>query len=80
MAAQESYRQENFAEAAEGFGKAVYYDATLADAWYYLGQAYRRNGDTENALAAYRKVVELFPDTSRARSAQEYISQLGTEN
>lgn len=79
-AAQESYRQENFAEAAEGFGKAVYYDATLADAWYYLGQAYRRNGDTENALAAYRKVVELFPDTSRARSAQEYISQLGTEN
>ncbi len=80
VAAQESYRQENFAEAAEGFGKAVYYDATLADAWYYLGQAYRRNGDTENALAAYRKVVELFPDTSRARSAQEYISQLGTEN
>ena len=78
--AQQAYTQEDFAAAIEGFGKAVYYDSSFEDALYYLGQAYRRNGDNENAIATYNKVIELFPDSSRARSAQEYINKLTSEN
>lgn len=74
----EYYRQEDFAAAIEGFSKAVYYDAGLEDALYYLGQAYRRNGDTQEAIDTYNRVIELFPDGSRARNAQEYVKQLST--
>lgn len=76
--AYDCYRQEDFAGAIEGFSKAVYYDEGMEDAWYYLGQAYRRSGDTENALAAYQKLIELFPDGARAKSAQDYVNQLGS--
>ncbi len=72
----EYYRQEDFAAAIEGFSKAVYYDAGLEDALYYLGQAYRRNGDTQEAIETYNRVIELFPDGTRARNAQEYVRQL----
>lgn len=78
--AYEYYRQEDFAPAIEGFERAVYYDATLEDALYYLGQAYRRNGDNANAIAAYNKLIESFPDGSRAKSAQEYVNKLTAEN
>lgn len=78
--AYEAYRQEDFPAAIEGFSRAFYYDATMEDALYYLGQAYRRNEDTENAIAVYNRVIELFPDGSRARSSQDYINQLGTGN
>lgn len=70
------YRQEDFAAAIEGFSKAVYYDAGFEDALYYLGQAYRRNGDTQQAIDTYNRVIEQFPDGSRARNAQEYVKQL----
>lgn len=76
--ASERYTQEDFAAAIEGFSKAVYYDATFEDALYYLGQAYRRSGDNENALATYKKLIELFPEGKRVRSAQEYVNQLGS--
>lgn len=78
--AQQAYTQEDFAAAIEGFNKAVYYDSSSEDALYYLGQAYRRSGDNENAIATYNKVIELFPDSSRARNAQEYINKLTSEN
>lgn len=78
--AYEYYRQEDFTAAIEGFSKAVYYDASLEDALYYLGQAYRRNGDNENAIATYNKVIELFPDSSRAKSAQDYVNKIASEN
>lgn len=71
-----AYAQEDFTTAIEGFSKAVYYDATLEDALYYLAQAYRRSGDNENALAAYQKLIELFPEGKRVRSAQDYADQL----
>jgi TolA-binding protein len=47
---------------------------------YYLGQAYRRNDDKENAIATYNKVVELFPGTQSAANAQRYIDELSQSN
>ncbi|MBQ4537095.1 MAG: tetratricopeptide repeat protein [Lachnospiraceae bacterium] len=75
-----AYRNEDFNLAIEQLIKAVYYDATNVDALYNLGNAYRRNGDTENATATYQKVVTLFPDTDRARKSQQYIDEMTVAN
>jgi Flp pilus assembly protein TadD len=75
-----SYRSEDFAAAVEQLSKAVYYDASNMESLYYLGQAYRRNDDKENAIATYNKVVELFPGTQSAANAQRYIDELSQSN
>lgn len=71
-----AYRSEDFTTAIEQLSRAVYYDAENSEALYYLGQAYRRSGDKENALDTYEKVVERFPNTQNATNAQRYIEEL----
>lgn len=68
-----SLRAEDFESAIESFSKAVYYDPGNAEALLNLGNAYRRQGDTVNAIAAYNKVIELFPDTDYARKASDWL-------
>ena len=71
-----AYRSEDFATAIEQLSKAVYYDATNMESLYYLGQAYRRSDDRENAISTFEKVIELFPGTQNATNAQRYIDEL----
>lgn len=71
-----AYRSEDFATAIEQLTRAVYYDASDMESLFYLGQAYRRNEDKENAIAIYQKVIELFPNTQNAVNAQRYIEEL----
>ena len=72
-----AYRNGDFAAAIDQLSKAVYYDAANMEALYYLGQAYRSSDDRENAIAAFRKVTELFPGTQNAANAQRYIEGYG---
>lgn len=74
-----AYRNNNFTEAIEKLEKAVYYNVTNAEALYNLAEAYRQSGDIENAITRYQKVIELFPDTERARRSQRYIDELTEE-
>lgn len=71
-----AYRSEDFALAIDQLSKAVYYNPADMESLYYLGQAYRRSDDRENAIATYEKVVELFPGTQNAANAQRYIDDL----
>lgn len=71
-----AYNGEDFAGAIENLTRAVYYDPANADALYNLGNAYRRSGDSQNAIATYDKVIELFPDTDRARRSKQYRDSL----
>lgn len=66
----QQYYTNRYEEAVENFLLAVKYDASNAEALYHLGEAYRAMGDKENAINTYDKVIELFPDTQRARDAQ----------
>lgn len=72
----EYYRTEDYTMAIETLTSAVEYDAANVDALFYLGQAYRKIGDKENAISVFEKVVELFPGTDRAKSAQRNITDL----
>lgn len=71
-----SYHSEDFATAVDLLTKAVYYDSSNAESLYYLGQAYRRMDDRENAIMIYERVVEMFPGTQNALNAQRYLEEL----
>ena len=73
-----AYRDENYTDAIANLEKAVYYDAASAngDALTYLGNAYRNMGEEEKAKEAYRRIIELFPDTEKARRAQQVIDEM----
>ena len=46
------------------------------DAINYLAQSYAAVGDNENALTYYKKVVEAYPNTRKARAAEKAIETL----
>lgn len=73
----QQYYTNKYEEAVGNLVLAVKYDAANAEALYLLGEAYRSSGDTENAINTYDKVMELFPDTQRARDAQRKKNSLG---
>jgi tetratricopeptide (TPR) repeat protein len=52
---------EEYASANAKFREAVGLDATLPEAWNYLGYTNRKLGNYDEALAAYAKALELKP-------------------
>ncbi len=74
-----AYKDNDFALAIEELKKSVSYDENNGDALFTLGNAYRRSEQKAEAIATYKKVIELFPDTEKARRAQKYIKDLSTE-
>lgn len=74
-----AYNSGNYSAAVENLERAVHYDETNLEALYHLARAYQLIGDKENAIAAYDKVVELFPGTSRARSATQFRNELSPQ-
>lgn len=71
-------RGEDYSTAIEMLSKAVYYDAANQDALYNLGMAYSGSGDNDNAVAAFTKLIELFPGTDRAARAEREINKIQT--
>lgn len=66
----------NYTAAAEALEKAFAYDGTNEEAIYQLAQSYRILKENEKAIAAYDKVIELFPDSWRAENARSYRDRL----
>lgn len=71
-----AYMAYDYAQAIEDLLLAVRYDETNGDALLYLGNAYRMNGQNEDAIEVYEQVIALFPGSDRATRAQGYINQL----
>jgi tetratricopeptide (TPR) repeat protein len=57
----------------------VEYDATNGEALYNLGNAYYKSENLQDALEIYEQVVELFPNTEKARKSQSYIKEIRGE-
>ena len=72
----EAYRTEDYATAIDKLSKAFKYDQTNMEALYQLGHAYRKSDEKAKAIETYQQVVDLFPNTERARKAQGYIDDL----
>ena len=65
----------DYAGAVEALTQVIKMDESYGDGkgLYYLGVAYARNGDTENANTQFKRVIELFPDSDLADQAQEAL-------
>ena len=72
----EAWRSENDAAAIASLKRAWELDGENADALFYLGRAYYRSGDMENARDALEKVIDRFPDSPRASEAQDIIAEM----
>ena len=70
-----AYSAQEYEVAIEKLGKVIEMNETYEDgnALYYLAQAYRRNDDLATAKIYYQKVVDLYPGTERAATAQNYL-------
>lgn len=70
------YEKGSYAKAVELLKKALALNPRHVRAYSWLGICYAKLGRTQDALAAFKKVVELDPGSEDARSARRWISRL----
>lgn len=75
----EAFRTEEYDTAIENLERAFRYDPDNGEALYNLGNAYNKKGDTSKAVEIYEQVIELFPDTEKAKKAATYIKEIKGE-
>lgn len=75
----EKYQNGDFEAAVEALTRAVAYDGENQDAYFNLGNSYRKLEKSGEAIEVYQKIIELFPSTSIANRAQSYINELTEE-
>ncbi len=67
------FKKANFTAASARFLEAGKYNPTLAQAFLRLGEAYEKNFKPVEALEAYRKYIELAPDSKQAAALKKKI-------
>ena len=72
-----AYNAQEYETAITNLEKVIEMNETYenGNALYYLAQSHRRNGDLETAKTYYQKVVDLYPGTDRAATAQNYLGE-----
>ena len=75
----DAFHAEDYETAIRELTKAYEYDPKNGDALYNLGNSYNKRGDTDKAIEIYEQVVELFPNTTKARKSQNYIKEIRGE-
>lgn len=77
-----AYNQQNYTEAATNLQKVVDLDEAYKDGYaiYYLAQAYKNLGDDTKAAIYYQKVVDGYPGTERASTAQNFLNNLNKDD
>src|SRR5439155_23163910 len=65
----EAYRRQNLKGAVELFERAVKIDPQYPAGWLGLGYVQMVSGQRQDAVAAFRKAVELVPNDITARKA-----------
>lgn len=73
--AEQAYWKEDYNAAKESFAQVVFIDQTYhnGDALFYLAESQWNTWDFDNAKETYQKVIDKYPNTNHARTAQERI-------
>lgn len=73
-----AYNNGNYEDAVTNLEKVTAIDEAYEDgnAIYYLAQSYRQTEQNDKAIEFYKKVVEGYPNTTRASNAQRYLEEL----
>lgn len=72
----DALKKEMYADAISNLQKALIYDETNIDILYNLANAYYRSGDSDNAAIYYQKIIDLYPDTERAKKSKGYLEEI----
>lgn len=74
-----AFRAEEYDTAIVNLERAYSYDPTNGEALYNLGNSYNKQGNTDKAVEIYEQVIELFPNTAKARKSEGYIKEIKGE-
>lgn len=75
----DAFRTEDYDTAVTHLTRAYDYNPKNGEALYNLGNAYNKKGETEKAAEIYEQVIELFPNTEKARKSGTYIKEIKGE-
>lgn len=67
------FKKANYTAASARFLEASRFNPTLAEAFLRLGEACEKNHKPAEAIEAYRKYVELAPDTKQAAALKKKL-------
>ncbi len=70
------YSNGKYEEAIEDLKKAMTFDPADVSTIYFLGRAYHRLDDKQNAALYYNIVITDYPDSNRADYAKNYLKQV----
>ncbi|MEO8028090.1 MAG: tetratricopeptide repeat protein [Bryobacteraceae bacterium] len=68
------YKKGNYSAASARFLEASRYNPGLAEAYLRLGESREKNHKPTEAIEAYRKYVELAPDTKQAAALKKKLA------
>lgn len=72
----EAFRAEDYETAITNLVRAVEYDPNHEEALFALGNSYRAKGNEKQAIETYKKLIQLFPGTQKARQSQNYLDEM----
>lgn len=72
----EQYNAENYDDSITYFARAYEYNNENGEALYNLGNSYRLNEQSVEAVEVYKEVIQNFSGTEKARRSQQYIDEL----
>lgn len=75
----DAFRTEDYDTAVVNLLRAYEYNPKNGEALYNLGNAYNKKGETQKAAEIYEQVIELFPNTEKARKSETYIREIRGE-
>lgn len=70
------YNSGKYDEALEVLQQALEMNAENVDAIYFIGRAYHRLGDKDQAIVYYNRVINDFPDSGRVSEANKKLNEL----
>jgi len=70
----------NYDAAIERFQDATHFQPKLARSYSLLGEAYERKGDVDNALAAYKKYLDVYRTAPDREKILKRIEKLESES
>ncbi len=70
------FKKKSYRAAAGRYERATKWQPDLAEAYYKLGESREKLEQNEQALAAYRKYLDLSPPPKQAEEARKKIAQL----
>ena len=76
-AANEAHYEERWSDAIRYYEKALSIDDSDSDNWAFLANSYKQSGETQKAIDTYQEIIDRFPNTHRAESAEYEITMLG---